>query len=425
MPGIYIGFPIHCRVATRPTDLTMPQFDYTARTADGQDIQGTITAASKQETLHILSQQSLFPLHVEDTTPAQPFWKPRQKVKPSLVASNLTQLADLLKNGVPLLKSLEILAKQSAQPALAEVLCDLRDKVAEGTGLDEAMAEHPAVFGELTVSMVRAGSEGAFLEDALNRTAGFLELQEELKGRIVGAMMYPAFLAAMGTVVTIVLVVFFVPKFSELFERLERDGGGLPMATVILLAISDFLGRFGALVAVVLGVLVYWAGTAVKTDRGRLFADRWKLRLPVVGKILLDSAVSRFCRVLGTLLENGVPLLKSLDISSESTGNVILAQTIRESAVNISAGETLAKPLAASGLLPRSVMAMISVAEESNNLDAVLINIADGIDKKVSRQLDIMVRMVEPVMLLVMGLVIGFVMVALLLPVFDMSSALN
>ncbi len=403
----------------------MPQFDYTARTADGQDVQGTITAASKQETLHILSEQSLFPLHVDDTTPAQPFWKPSPRIKASLVASNLTQLADLLKNGVPLLKSLEILAKQSAQPAMADVLCDIRDKVAEGTGLDEAMADHPTVFGELSVSMVRAGSEGAFLEDALNRTAGFLELQEELKGRIVGAMMYPAFLAAMGTVVTIVLVVFFVPKFSELFERLERDGGGLPMATVILLAVSDFLGRFGAVVAVILGVLVYWARTYVKTDRGRYLADRWKLRLPVVGKILLGAAVSRFCRVLGTLLENGVPLLKSLEISSESTGNVILAQTIRESAANISAGETLSKPLAASGLFPRSVMAMISVAEESNNLDAVLVNVADGIDKKTSRQLDIMVRMVEPIMLLVMGLVIGFVMVALLLPVFDMSSALS
>ena len=403
----------------------MPQFDYTARTADGQDVQGTLTAGSKQETLHMLSEQSLFPLHVEDTTPSQSFWKPRQKIKASLVASNLTQLADLLKNGVPLLKSLEILAKQSSQPAMAEVLCDLRDKVAEGAGLDEAMAQHPSIFGELTVSMVRAGSEGAFLEDALNRTAGFLELQEELKGRIVGAMMYPAFLAIMGTVVTIVLVVFFVPKFSELFERLERDGGGLPMATVILLAVSDFLGRFGAIVAVLLGALVYWAAGAVKTDRGRMFADRWKLKLPVVGKILLGSAVSRFCRVLGTLLENGVPLLKSLEISSESTGNVILAQTIRNSAANISAGETLAKPLAASGLLPRSVMAMIGVAEESNNLDAVLINIADGIDKKTSRQLDTMVRMVEPVMLLVMGLIIGFVMVALLLPVFDMSSALS
>ena len=171
--------------------------------------------------------------------------------------------------------------------------------------------------------------------------------------------------------------------------------------------------------------LAYWAVGAAKTERGRLFVDRWKLKLPVVGKILLGSAVSRFCRVLGTLLENGVPLIKSLQISSGSTGNVILARTIRESAENISAGETLSKPLAASGLLPRPVMAMISVAEESNNLDAVLVNIADGIDKKTSRQLDTMVRMVEPVMLLVMGLVIGFVMVALLLPVFDMSSALG
>ncbi len=403
----------------------MPQFAYIARTADGQDVEGTITAASRQETLHILCEQSLFPLSVEDSTPSRGLWRLRQKVKASLVASNLAQLADLLNNGVPLLKSLEILAKQATNPTLAEVLVDMRDKVAEGTALDAAMAEHPNIFGDLTVNMVRAGSEGAFLEDSLKRTAVFLELQEELKGRIVGAMLYPAFLAAMGTVVTVVLVVFFVPKFSELFERLERDGGGLPMATVILLAVSDFLGRFGVAVVAVLAGLVYWAAGAIKTERGRAFADRWKLKLPVVGKIMLGSAVSRFCRVLGTLLENGVPLLKSLEISSASTGNVILARTIRESAVNISSGETLSKPLAASGLLPRSVMAMISVAEESNNLDAVLVNIADGIDKKTSRQLDTMVRMVEPVMLLAMGLIIGFVMVALLLPVFDMSSALG
>ena len=166
-----------------------------------------------------------------------------------MVASNLSQLADLLSNGVPLLRSLEILAKQATNPAMSDVLCDIRDKVSEGTGLEQAMADHPKVFGELTVSMVRAGSEGAFLEDALKRTAGFLELQEELKGRIVGAMLYPTFLATMGTVVTIVLIVFFVPKFSELFERLENDGGGLPMATVMLLAVSDFLGRFGLVAA--------------------------------------------------------------------------------------------------------------------------------------------------------------------------------
>ena len=403
----------------------MPQFAYKARTADGKDVEGAVTAAGKPEAMQMLAEKSLFPLHVDDITPSRPFWQTRQKVKPALVASNLSQLADLLSNGVPLLRSLEILAKQATNPAMSDVLCDIRDKVSEGTGLEQAMADHPKVFGELTVSMVRAGSEGAFLEDALKRTAGFLELQEELKGRIVGAMLYPTFLATMGTVVTIVLIVFFVPKFSELFERLENDGGGLPMATVMLLAVSDFLGRFGLVAAAVLAGLAYWTVGAAKTERGRLFVDRWKLKLPVVGKILLGSAVSRFCRVLGTLLENGVPLIKSLQISSGSTGNVILARTIRESAENISAGETLSKPLAASGLLPRPVMAMISVAEESNNLDAVLVNIADGIDKKTSRQLDTMVRMVEPVMLLVMGLVIGFVMVALLLPVFDMSSALG
>ena len=253
--------------------------------------------------------------------------------------------------------------------------------------------------------MVRAGSEGAFLEDALKRTADFLELQEELKGRIVGAMIYPAFLAVVGSVVTIVLIVFFVPKFAELFERLEKEGGGLPLATVILLGLSDFLGRYGVLVLAALGGLVYWLrGAAGDASADASSSTAGSSKMPLVGKIFLGSAVSRFCRVLGTLLRNGVPLLRSLEISSESTGNVVLAAAIRASAENISSGETLAQPLAACGLIPRSVMAMITIAEESNNLDNVLVNIADGIDRKTSRQLDTMVRLVEPIMLLVMGL---------------------
>ena len=161
------------------------------------------------------------------------------------------------------------------------------------------------------------------------------------------------------------------------------------------------------------------------TSQGRLLADRWKLKIPVAGPIFLSYAVSRFCRVLGTLLRNGVPLLKSLDISSESTGNVVLAQAIRDSAENISTGNTLSRPLADCGLIPKTVMAMISVAEESNNLDNVLVNIADGIDRKTARQLDIMVRLVEPMMLLVMGTIILFVLTALLLPIFDMSAAIG
>jgi general secretion pathway protein F/type IV pilus assembly protein PilC len=390
-------------------------------------VTGSITAGSKRETLLALAERSLFPLRVEaaDTGPSIWQWRPRKRIKAQLVATNLAQLADLLQNGVPLLKSLDILAEQAAQRELTEVLIEIRDAVAEGVSLDAAMVRHPEVFGELAVSMVRAGSEGAFLEDALKRTADFLELQEELKWRVVGAMAYPAFLAAAGTCVVVILVVFFVPKFAELFARLEQQGGGLPAATVTLLWISDTLGRYGLFIFGALAAAVLWLRQAARTERGRLIADRLKLKIPVAGPIFLNSAVSRFCRVLGTLLKNGVPLLKALNIGSDSAGNKVLAQAVRASAENISSGESLSQPLAACGLIPRPIMAMISVAEESNNLDAVLVSIADGLDRKISRQLDIMVRLVEPIMLLAMGTVILFVLVALLLPVFDMSTTVG
>jgi type II secretory pathway component PulF len=287
------------------------------------------------------------------------------------------------------------------------------------------MARHPKIFGDLCVSMVRAGSEGAFLEDALKRTGDFMELQEELKWRVVGAMVYPAFLAAAGLCVTVVLVVFFVPKFATLFERLEQQGGGLPAPTVALLWLSDNLGRYGLLLLAAVAGGVFWLRKSIESDRGRMVADRVKLRIPVAGPIFLNSAVSRFCRVLGTLLKNGVPLLKALQISSDSAGNKVLSAAIRASAENISSGESLSRPLAECGLIPRPIMAMITVAEESNNLDTVLVSVADTLDRKIARQLDIMVRMVEPVMLLVMGSVILFVLVALLLPVFDMSSSMS
>ena len=403
----------------------MPQFTYTARTISGEDVAGEITAGSKREMLTALAGQSLFPLQVQAVDDARPRWAVRRRVKPQLVATNLSQLADLLQNGVPLLKALDILAEQAPQRELREVLAEVRDLIAEGTSLDEAMARHPRVFGELTVSMVRAGSEGAFLENALKRTADFLELQEEMKWRVVGAMAYPTILAIAGTCITVVLIVFFVPKFAELFARLEQQGGGLPWATVALLGLSGFLGRYGLALLVVLSASIYGLRRALATQRWRLVADRWRLKIPVAGAIFLNAAVSRFCRVLGTLLHNGVPLLRALEISSESTGNRVLGQAILASAENVTSGDTLSRPLAQCGLIPRPVMAMISVAEEANSLDSVLLNIADGLDRKISRQLDVMVRLVEPALLLVMGTVILFVLVALLLPVFDMSTTVS
>jgi general secretion pathway protein F/type IV pilus assembly protein PilC len=395
----------------------MPQFVYTARTSSGQDVTGTIAAASRRETLRALAERSLFPLRVQEQRPAR--WRLHRRVKTPVLAANLSQLSDLLRNGVPLLESLTILAGQCPHPGLAEILADVRDQVADGTALDAALSKHLEVFGELTISMVRAGAEGAFLEDALKRTADFLEHQQELKARVTGAMIYPVFLATLGLVVTTVLIVFFVPKFTELFARLEQEGGGLPMATVILLQASAFLGRYGWAVAAALVVLGYWVRRGARTPRGRLLVDRWKLKIPVAGAVFHGYAVSRFCRILGTLLHNGVPLLRALDISSDSAGNRVLSQAIRQSGENVSAGETLSEPLAQCGLIPKPVMAMIRVAEEANNLDQVLVSIADGIDRRTSRQIDVLVRLAEPAMLLVMGVVIGFVLVALLLPVFD------
>lgn len=402
----------------------MPEFAYKARNHAGLDMIGTIVAASRREALCALGDRQLYPLSVEDAAPARLKWQRKRRIKTQLLATTLTQMADLLQSGVPLLRSLDVLAEQAVHPALAEVLADVRNQVAEGQPLDDAMSRHPQVFSELTISMVRAGSEGAFLEDALKRTADFLEKQEEMRGRIVGAMTYPAILAATGFSITVVLIVFFVPKFADLFARLEEQGG-LPIATVMLLAMSSVLGKYGVFVAAAVVAAVVWVRRRLRTEQGRLFADRAKLKLPLAGKIFLGYAISRFCRVLGTLLRNGVPLLKSLEISSDSTGNRVLSQAIRQSAENVSSGETLAKPLAECGLIPRPVMAMISVAEESNNLDNVLINIADGIDRQTSVQLDLFVRLLEPLTLLVMASAILFVLIALLLPVFQMSSTVN
>lgn len=402
----------------------MPEFAYTARNHAGGDVAGTLTAGSRREAVCALGDRQLFPLSVTDAAPARINWNRPRRVKTAALAQTLTQLSDLLQSGVPLMRSLDVLAEQAVHPTLTEVLGDVRNQVAEGTPLDEAMLRHPLVFSELTISMVRAGSEGAFLEDALKRTADFLEKQEELRGKVVGAMTYPAILAGAGVFITVVLVVFFVPKFSDLFKSLE-ERGGLPIATTVLLALSDILGKYGIFVAAAIGGAVYWVRKQLATERGRLFADRTKLKIPIAGKIFLGYATSRFCRVLGTLLHNGVPLIKSLEISSDSTGNRVLAQAIRLSAENVSSGETLAKPLAECGLIARPVMAMISVAEESNNLDNVLVNIADGIDRQTSRQLDLMVRLLEPLTLLIMASAILFVLIALLLPVFQMSSTIT
>lgn len=406
----------------------MTEFAYTARSASGDNLTGVISANTKREALNMLSERSLFPLQIHDVaenkSPLQLNFKFGSKIKTEVISQMLTQLSDLLQNGVPVLDALKIMSDESTHEQLGEILRDVHDQMVEGVGLEEAIVRHPQVFDELTVSMVRAGSEGAFLEDALKRTADFLELQEEMKGRVKGAMMYPAFLGVFGSMAVAGIIIFLVPKFEPIFTTLEKKNG-LPVATTALLGLSDFLGSsYGLILAGVMVGLIILLKKWLNTDSGKLAFDRWKLKIPVAGSIFLGAAVSRFTRVLGTLLKNGVPILRALEISKDSSGSYVLAEAISEAAENVTSGDSLAKPLAQCGLIPNDVMAMIRIAEESNNLENVLVNISDSIDRKTDRKLDVMVRLLEPIMLIVLGVAILFVLVALLLPVIQASTAM-
>lgn len=401
----------------------MPDFAYIARDMTGQKVSGSLTAGTEREVLSILSGRSLFPIEVTaDKTNLAP--GANLKVRGQVMATVYSQLAALLKSGVPLLKSLAVLRDQTSNKNLKAILEEVHHKVEDGSTMADAMARFPRAFSEMAINMVRAGGEGGFLEDALERVASFTEQQEDLKGRTVSAMVYPLLLGTAGTVVVSALIIFFVPKFAVMFERL-RQRGELPWATDMLLWISDVSQRYGIFIlgaAIVVGFLL---NIRLKTPEGRRLADLVKIKIPLAGRIFLNFAVARFCRVLGTLLHNGVPILKALEISRDASGNKVLSEAIAKASENISSGHSLAGPLAHSGHFPKMVVEMIAVAEESNTLDSVLVNLADDLEKRTTRQLDLMVRLLEPIMLICLAGVVLLVVIALLVPVIKMSQTLG
>lgn len=398
----------------------MPAFAYVARNNEGQRVTGTLTAQTERDAIAQLSGKALFPLQVSLDNTKSGFSFAR-RVKGQLLATTYSQMASLLRSGVPLLRTLKILEDQTSNAKLSATLEDVHHRVEDGATLGDAMARHQDVFGELGVSMIRAGGEGGFLEDALDRVAAFTEQQEDLKSRTTGAMAYPVFLAIVGSVVLAGLLIFFVPNFAPIFDDL-RAKGELPAMTDYLLWTSDFMNNWWYIILAVLVMAFLFVRQYVKTTEGRRQSDFLKLKIPLVGGVFQSLAVARFCRVLGTLIRNGVPILRSLDISRDACGNKILSEAIESAAENISSGESLAQPLANSGHFPRTVCEMISVAEEANTLDTVLVQISDGLEKRTERKLDLVVKLLEPIMLLLLASVILVVVIALLLPILKMSS---
>lgn len=400
----------------------MPEFQYTARQMSGSQVTGILTAQTEKEALASLAAQQLFPIRVDLADSSKKAARQIiRRVPPKYLAIFYSQLADLLKSGVPLLRSLELLSRQSSHPALKVVLSEVRDQVAEGNRLYDSMKAHPKAFTPLMVSMVRAGEEGGFLEDVLKRVATFTDHQEELKGRVVGAMVYPMFLLSVGGIVVTVMMVWLVPKFEPIFENMAQRGE-LPWATTSLLGFSQWMQQYWAVGLIGIVLAIFGINAYFKTPDGRRTVDRIRLKTFGLGHIVRSLAISRFCRVLGTLLHNGVPVLTSLNISKDATGNSVLSEAIGAAAEGISEGKSLAGPLSSSGHFPEQIVEMISVGEEANNLENVLIDIADNLERQTGRQIEMLVRLLEPVLLLLLAVVVLFVVVALLLPILKSSS---
>lgn len=401
----------------------MNQFRYVARERTGSQVSGAIAAPTAEDAARMLREQSLFPVKVEAAKRVAPLSLRRKRIGGRVLAKFYSQTADLLKSGVPLLRSLDILRRQSVNPRLSEILADVQRQVRDGRTLADAMAKHEEVFGELAISMIRAGQEGGFLEDVFKRVADFTNRQEDMKGEVAGALAYPVLLLSVGTCVVGVLLVYFVPKFSQIFDRL-RERGELPGMTEALLSTSETLQSYGLYILAALAATMFLVARKLKTPQGRRVADAVKLKAPLLGGVFRDLAISRFNRVLGTLRKNGIPILTALRIAKDSTGNVLLKEAIDRAAENVKSGDKLATPLRSSGVFPAEIVEMIEVAEESNTLEDVLVESADSLEAQTNRQLKLAVRLLEPLMLLVMAAITLAVVVALFLPIFKMSSAL-
>ena len=400
----------------------MPDFAYVARDMTGKSATGTIAATNARDAATQLGAKSLFPISITVNKTSQV--KMTRRVSGQQMGSFYAQCASLLRAGVPMLRALTLLSNQSGgNRTLQNAVTEIRGRVEEGEALGEAMSRYPRIFNDMAVNMVRAGSEGGFLEDALERVGSFVEKQEEIKGKTMGAIAYPIFVMGVGVVVVSILLIFFVPQFEEVFKGL-RAKGQLPQATELLLSLSELMKGYWWVFLGVAGLAGLGLNQYLKTPRGKRNADLLKIKAPLLGSVFLNLAVARFCQVLGTLLKNGVPILRSLEISRHAAGNMILSESIAEASEEITAGERLAKQLEKCGHFPQTVVEMISVAEESNSLDSVLVTISENLERTTFRRLETVVRLLEPMMLLLLAAMVMFVVLALMIPILNSSNAL-
>lgn len=397
----------------------MGKFRYTALSGGGRRVTGALEADNESAALRLLAERELFPVSVVPDG-VRGGARRRVRVGSRDIGMMYGQLADLIGSGVPLLRSLDSLIRSTVNPRLVDILKEIRSQVADGRTLTESLRQYPGVFPPLHTAMVQAGERASFLEDVLRSLSEFLERLDELRSKVMGALIYPALLSALGVTVMAGALIFFVPKFEPLLSGAKK-----PLPTVLLFGASTILRNHWYVVLVALAAVAGVAWWSFQSDANRRLLEKWRLKIPVVGTALRMLAITRFCRILGTMLVNGVPLLGALKIAKDATGSRLLGEQIADAAESVRDGKSLSAPLSAGGLFPEQIMAMLVVAEESNKLDKVLLQIADTVERRTNQQVDQAVRLIEPVILCLVAAGIGFLALGLLLPIFTLAGSLG
>jgi type IV pilus assembly protein PilC len=426
----------------------MPRYTYVALDSRGQESTGLVDAPSTNEAIGQLRQAGYFPTNVNEegttigadgktarraakTQPAEraPRSKKivlfqRKSVKPKTLMIFTRQLATLIDAGLPLLRGLNVLAKQERDSVLKSTINNVADSVQGGSTFSEGLAQHPRLFNDLYVNMVRAGEAGGVLELVLTRLAEFQEKAQKVKNKVVAAMVYPIIVLLLAMGIMTFLLIFIVPKFETIFHEMLGDKP-LPVITLFVIGISDFMQKYWIALVGLIVVVFAACKVAARTRTGRVVIDRAKLRAPLFGDLIRKTSISRFSRTLGTLVTSGVPILQALSITRETAGNMVIARAISQVHDSVKEGESIVQPLEASGAFPPMVISMIDVGEETGQLPEMLLKIAEVYDDEVDNSVAALTSLLEPIMIVLLALIVGTIVIALFMPLVSIISGLQ
>lgn len=401
----------------------MPVYKYKAIDVSGNSVQGIVDAESIKTANEKLKRQGVYLSSLKEVNriKSRKFF-PFGGVSISELAISTRQFSTLISAGLPLEASLSALSEQAEDQKLKEVLTQVKDKVSEGSSLANALNEHPTVFPDLYINLVKAGEASGTLDVVLLRLADFLEKQSALKSKVRSALIYPIFMFFIGMAVVLFMVSFVIPRISKIFEDSQK---ALPFITVVLIETSNFISQNFIVILILFVAISLLIFRFKNTPRGKMFFDRMALKIPIFGKLNSMVIISRFTRTLGTLIASGIPLLDALKISGAVIGNSVYLETLDSVSQNVREGSSLAKPLRDSEVFPPLVTRMIAVGEQTGEMEEMLSKIADIYDQQVETTVSTLTTLLEPVMILGIGAVMGFIVFAILLPIFDLTSTIG